>query len=90
MNTTVTASVLSLETNPRSPALAAWGCSECKDHLHLLDMPRQPSTPARFRQLAKECESLAREIEDPLTRQILIDLANRWRRLAEEDERRST
>jgi hypothetical protein len=39
--------------------------------------------------LAEECERLACEIKDASTRQILLDLAIRWRTLADQDERGS-
>jgi len=49
-----------------------------------------PQTPAYYRARAEECEQLAAEATDPEAREIMADLAHRWRALATLDETRKT
>jgi hypothetical protein len=44
------------------------------------------SPPRQCRRLATKAERLAAVTDDPPTKQLLTDLAARWRQLAEEDE----
>jgi len=47
-----------------------------------------PQTPAYYRARAEECEQIAAEATDHEAREIMTDLAYRWRALATLDETR--
>jgi hypothetical protein len=41
-------------------------------------------TPSRYREFAETCDRLARRVESEAHRALLIEMANAWRKLAEE------
>jgi len=43
-------------------------------------------TPSRYREFAKTCDRLAGQVESEAHRASLIEMANQWRKLAEETE----
>ena len=43
-------------------------------------------TPSRYREFAETCDRLARQMVSETHRATLIEMANLWRRLAEEAE----
>ena len=45
-------------------------------------------TATEYRRFAEECERLAREAKAERHREILMEMADVWRKLAEESERR--
>jgi hypothetical protein len=47
-----------------------------------------PETPDDYRRRAGECEQLAATAQDPCARNLLFQVAVRYRSLADEDERR--
>jgi len=49
-----------------------------------------PQTTAYYRARAEECERLAAMATDPQSREIMTDLAQRWRGLITLDETRKT
>jgi hypothetical protein len=46
-------------------------------------------TPSRYREFAETCDRLARQVESKAHRASLIDIANKWRKLAEEAENKA-
>ena len=46
-------------------------------------------TPSRYREFAETCDRLARQVESEAHRISLIDMANKWRKLAEEAENKA-
>jgi hypothetical protein len=47
-----------------------------------------PEAPDDYRRRAGECEKLAADAQDPRARNLLFQVAARWRSLANEDEQR--
>jgi hypothetical protein len=46
-------------------------------------------TPSQYRDLAETCDRLARQVEAEAHRASLIEMANVWRKLAEEAENKA-
>lgn len=45
-------------------------------------------TPSQFREFAETCDRLAGQVESEAHRASLIEMADQWRRLAEEADKR--